>query len=296
MQLPTTGDVADLPESSWTLDQALKDPAVEEPINRWVHRPLAFALIRPLEHLELGITPNRITLLSGAAGLAAAACYYHALEGGELFMLVGAVLLFASVVLDCADGMLARLQGGGSRFGMLLDGFVDAVVGISVWYGVSHTLCGQIHVWWAWPACLLTLPTILVHCAVYDDAKNRYLRVVNPPLSGPRPRPAVGFSERALEKIYQTVYGSIAAGTTRSSPTHVDRDAARRALAGPMRLFRLIGLGSNLVVIYAATLLSAIDPVLTLDAIAVVILLGSNALMLVALLRWKRAWRRVEAA
>ncbi len=296
MQLPTTGEVAGLTQSSWSLDQALKDPAVEEPINRWLHRPIAFTLIRPLEHLELPITPNRITLLSGAAGLAAAACYYHALAGGVLFTLLGAALLLASVVLDCADGMLARLQGGGSRFGMLLDGSVDAVVGVAVWYGVSHTLCGLVHVWWAWPACLLVLPTIVVHCAVYDDAKNRYLGAVHPPVSARRPRPAVGATERALEKIYQTVYGGIAAGTTRGSPAHVDRDAARRELAAPMRLMRFIGLGSNLFVIYSATLLSAIDPRFTLGAIVVAILFGSNALMLVALISWKRAWRRMEAA
>lgn len=296
MQAPTTAGSTSLPGPGWSLERALKDQAVEEPINRWLHRPIAFALIRPLEHLELPITPNRITLLSGALGLAAAASYYHALEGGVVFTLAGAALLFASVVLDCADGMLARLQGSGSRFGMLLDGIVDSVVGVSVWYGVSRTLCGQIHLWWAWPACLLALPTILVHCAIYDDAKNRYLRAAYPPVSRPKQRAAGGGLERMLEKIYETIYGSIAAGTTGGSGTHADAGVARRELARPMRLLRFIGLGSSLVVIYSATLLSAIDPRLTLDAIAAVVLLGSNALMLAALVGWKRAWRRLEAA
>jgi len=292
--LPTTGEVTELelPAQGWTLGQALKDPAVEEPINRWVHRPLAFALIRPLEHLELPVTPNLITLLSGVAGLAAAACYYHALEGGAAFTLAGALLLFASVILDCADGMLARLTGAGSRFGMLLDGFVDSVVGISVWYGVSHTLCGQVHAWWAWPACVLMLPTILVHCALYDDAKNRYLRAVGP-LRAATPRPTSRV-ERALDAVYRTVYGSIAAGTTApSAALGVDRDLARRELALPMRLTAFIGLGSHLVVIYTTTLLSAIEPGLALQVMAAVLLLGLNVLMVAALVGWTRAWHRL---
>jgi phosphatidylglycerophosphate synthase len=291
---PLTGEVPKLsrPTQGWTLAQALKDPAVEEPINRWVHRPIAFSLIRPLEHLELPVTPNLITLLSGVAGLAAAACYYHALEGGTAFTLAGALLLFASVILDCADGMLARLTGGGSRFGMLLDGFVDTVVGISVWYGVSHTLCGQVHAWWAWPACVLILPTILVHCALYDDAKNRYLRAVGPARAA-TPGPT-GRVERALDAVYRTVYGGIAAGTTAPrAAARVDRHLARRELALPMRLTGFIGLGSHLVVIYTTTLLSAIDPGLALEVMAAVILFGSNAVMVFALAGWTRAWRRM---
>lgn len=296
MQGPATGYAAELarPVSTWSLDRALKDPAVEEPINRWFHRRIAFLLIRPLEHLDLPVTPNRITLLSGLAGLTAAACFYHAEAAGAHFMLAGALLLFASVVLDCADGMLARLAGGGSRFGMLLDGFVDTVVGVSVWYGVSHTLCGQIDAWWAWPACLFVLPTILVHCAVYDDIKNRYLEAVH------RPAPAAGEphsrAERALDALYRKVYGGIAAGTTGESAVGgVDRDVARCELALPMRLTSFIGLGSNLFVIYAATLLGAIDPRAALAAITLAITLGSNLVMVVALVSWKRAWWRIRA-
>lgn len=293
----TTGDVADVPcaASGWSLDAALKDPAVEEPINRWVHRRVAFSLIRPLEHLDLRVTPNQITLLSGVAGLAAAACYYHALRGGAVFALAGAILLFSSVIFDCADGMLARLGGGGSRLGMLLDGFVDTLVGVSVWYGVSHTLCGQIQLWWAWPVCVLMLPTILVHCALYDDAKNRFLGAVGP--ARRQAAPPASAVERALDGIYRTVYGGIASGTPRPRALErVDRARARDELQLPMRLMSFIGLGSHLVVIYTATVLSAFDPELALAAMAALILVGANAVMTAALVSWKRAWRRLEDA
>lgn len=287
-------ELAHLPRSgSWNLEQALKDPAVEEPVNRWIHRPIAFSLIRRLEQSDCPITPNQITLLSGVTGVAAAACYYHALDGGVLFTVAGALLLFVSVVLDCADGMLARLRGGGSRLGMLLDGLVDSVVGISVWYGVSHTLCGQVDSSWAWPLCALTLPAIIVHCAVYDDVKNRYLRAVHPVQKVASELPSG--VERLLEVLYRIVYGGIAAGTTAVGALEAaDRELARGELARPMRLASWTGLGSHLVVIYVATLLSVIEPRLALSGIAVAILLASNALTIAALASWKRAWRRIE--
>ncbi len=280
--------------TGWSLGRALKDPAVEEPVNRWVHRPLAFLLIRPLEHVRLGLTPNRITLLSGVAGVAAGASYYHALEGGVAFTLAGAALLFLAVILDCADGMLARLRGETSRFGMLLDGMVDSVVGGSVWWGVSHTLCGQVGGDPSRAVCVLALPTILAHVAIYDSVKNRYLRAVGRDESS---RAASGALERALDALYRAVYGALAAGTSGSDwQGRADPDLARRELEPALRLARWLGLGSHLAVIYLATLLSVVDPRITLAAVTLLIVVGSNVLMLAALVVWRGAWRRIRAA
>lgn len=287
---------ADIPRASpdgagWSLGRALKDAAIEEPVNRWVHRPLAFLLIRPLERVRLGITPNRITLLSGVAGVAAGACYYHALEGGVPFTLAGAALLFVAVILDCADGMLARLRGETSRFG---DGMVDSVVGASVWWGVSHTLCGQVGGDLSRVACLLALPTILAHCAIYDSVKNRYLHAIGREQSA---RAAAGAVERTFDVLYRTVYGALAARTTRDEDVErLHPDAARRELEPALRLARWLGLGSHLAVIYLATQLSVLDPRFTLAAVVLLILVGSNLLMLAALVAWQRAWRRLRAA
>ncbi|MCG8557554.1 MAG: CDP-alcohol phosphatidyltransferase family protein [Proteobacteria bacterium] len=282
--------------SSWTLRKSLKELAVEEPVNRYLHRPLAFALIRPLEHLSLPISPNHITLLSGALGLGAAASCYHVIEGGPGFAVLGALLLFLSVVLDCADGMLARLRGGGSRFGMLLDGFIDLVVGVSIWYALARTSVTYLGGGgWAWPLAVLVLVSIVVHCAFYDQYKERYTRNVTTQVRSPhRGEPTAagargGFVRLAgrLHRLYETIVGSPEAGTLRRPD--VDAAAYRRALARPMALMRWLGLGSNLTVMYVAILLSAWQPMAPWWLGHIVINGAMNAMLIVAVVSWKRA-------
>jgi len=287
--------------SAWSVEQTLKEPAVEEPINRWWHRAIAFQLIRPLEHVHVPITPNQITLLSGVAGMAASYAYYAAFERGVWLTLVGACLLFISVILDCADGMLARLRGGGTRFGMLLDGFVDFIVGIAVWYGVSYTTCNSIDAWWAWPAGILVLPTIVVHVALYDGMKNKFMAVMHPPREHPADDgPSPGRLERLFERLYRSVHGRIqrasGEGNDPSQPFdgEVDRDLFRREMAVPMRLWSWLGLGTHLAIMYVATIGAVLDPRIPFWVATIVITIGSNLLMIVALVTWKRAWRRVQ--
>src|SRR6185295_878864 len=90
----------------------LKSLEVEEPIDVWVHRPIAYLLARAC--FRLPISPDAVTALSIVAGVASAAClvsdFRHHLQ-------VGGLLLFLSAVLDCADGQLARMRGTSSVFG-----------------------------------------------------------------------------------------------------------------------------------------------------------------------------------
>ncbi len=69
------------------------------------------------------ITPNQITLLSAlVAGVASALlCAWPGYTG----LVVAIVVYEASYVLDCADGMLARLRGTQSARGHLLDFLMD---------------------------------------------------------------------------------------------------------------------------------------------------------------------------
>jgi phosphatidylglycerophosphate synthase len=108
------------------LSDVLKSREVEDPVNLWVHRPLAYAFCRLVYRTPM--TPNQITLLAIALGLAAAACW---VEGSPRMMVWGGVLLWSSAIMDGADGILARAKNMQSAFGRAIDGVGDWLVGLS---------------------------------------------------------------------------------------------------------------------------------------------------------------------
>ncbi len=84
-----------------------------------------------------GITPNAVTLLGFAITLAGCAL----LATGR--PLASAMVLLVGTLADALDGQLARLAGGGTRFGAFLDSTVDrladaALLGAAVSLGATH--------------------------------------------------------------------------------------------------------------------------------------------------------------
>jgi len=69
------------------------------------------------------ITPNQVTFLSTV--VAAAACAMLVLLPGYAALVAAAAVFELSFVLDCADGMLARLRKLASPLGHLLDFLMD---------------------------------------------------------------------------------------------------------------------------------------------------------------------------
>jgi phosphatidylglycerophosphate synthase len=108
------------------LAEVIKCRDVEDPINLHVHRPLQLAILRPLARTP--ITPNQVTFLSLCAGLGSAALVVHGTRGS---LLAGAVLLFASAILDGVDGMLARYRRASSELGHAIDGAADYAVNVA---------------------------------------------------------------------------------------------------------------------------------------------------------------------
>ncbi|MFI6326237.1 CDP-alcohol phosphatidyltransferase family protein [Nonomuraea sp. NPDC050556] len=87
-----------------------------------------------------GLTPNQVTLISIALGVAAAACFA---TGERVWMVAGGVLIYFAFVFDCVDGQVARYA---RKFGVLgawldatFDRFKEYVVfaGLAVGYVVS---------------------------------------------------------------------------------------------------------------------------------------------------------------
>jgi phosphatidylglycerophosphate synthase len=104
------------------LDAELGSP-VDTRLDRVFHRRLS----RPLSRLALrwGVSPNAVTVMSLIAGLAAVWCFWNCTPGQAL---VGIALYALAVVLDHADGEVARLGLRESRWGARLDVIVDTAI------------------------------------------------------------------------------------------------------------------------------------------------------------------------
>lgn len=89
--------------------------------------------------LRAGLRPDAITLLSLVVGLAAAASFA---VGPWWAMLLGAVLLQVSLVLDCVDGEVARYTLRFSGFGAWLDAVADRVKELAVYAGLAVGAAG----------------------------------------------------------------------------------------------------------------------------------------------------------
>ena len=99
-------------------------------------RPLVAKVVNPLAArlARVGVTPDMVTVTGTVGAVASAA---GLIGTGHLFWGAFAVTVF--VLLDMLDGALARLRGGGSVFGAVLDSTGDraadaAIFGALIWW------------------------------------------------------------------------------------------------------------------------------------------------------------------
>jgi len=155
--------------------RSLKRPDVEEWADLFIFRPLAFLLVKAI--YRLSFTPNQLSVFSMILGMA----------GGFLFATrgwgsaaAGAVLLFLAVVVDCADGQLARLKKNGTHMGRVVDGSIDYVVGLSVYLGLGFGFMGVgPNPLRGWLIVAAAAVSNIVHSIIFDYYRNRYLAYVH---------------------------------------------------------------------------------------------------------------------
>ncbi|WP_448850873.1 phosphatidylinositol phosphate synthase [Corynebacterium sp. 335C] len=128
------------------------------PIARFVE-PIAIRLNRS------GVSPNVVTV---AGTVAAVGVALWLIPTGHLF--AAAVLMALFTAFDLVDGTMARLRGGGSRFGAVLDASCDRITDGALFAAIA---------WWAWwqvespgPLVGATL-TVLVASQVISYVKAR---------------------------------------------------------------------------------------------------------------------------
>ena len=146
--------------------------AIEDLSNRWLIHPLSERLVRLARALDL--TPNQLSCLGLACGLAAALFYLH--TPGAPFAIGGFLCMAAWHVFDGADGRLARLTGQTSAFGRVIDGLCDHLVFTAIYLALAWTLSAR---GWGLEAFGLALAAGLSHAvqaAGYEARRQRHQR------------------------------------------------------------------------------------------------------------------------
>jgi hypothetical protein len=93
-----------------------------------------------------GWSPNTITIVSLVVGLAAALSFA---VGERWALVVGAVLLQVSIIIDCSDGEVARLTGRYSTVGAWLDAATDRIKEYAAYAGLAWGVWSAgSDIWW----------------------------------------------------------------------------------------------------------------------------------------------------
>ena len=277
----------------------LKSVEVEEPIDMYFHRPVAAGMTSLI--LDLPIRPNHVTyasLLTGWAGsVALYAAAFVANTPRYAYALAG-LLLFASVILDCADGQLARAKGGGTRLGRILDGVVDALVLLPAYALMVLDLARQYGSHWIWLGAFAGF-TSWAQIVIYDKIKSVFLAHTHPGSSDGGESPeaakaeleqvrAEGFSldfvllwlyVRVLLRIQNRFVPGTSPEPETSPESRLAFSARHRAT---MRLVSYLGLGTHMLFVYSAVFLATWWPLST-AVIQVLFGIGFNSLLVVVL-------------
>lgn len=149
----------------------------EEPYNIFFTRPLASVIVDAVAAIRW-ITPNVVTVAGSLIGVLAAV---FIAAGSPNALVLGALMLQLSLVLDMVDGQLARRTGSGSELGRQLDGAGDYVVGIALFIATLIALLSGIEeVAPATGVVLLvcaSFASIALHSLSYDFIKNKFASI-----------------------------------------------------------------------------------------------------------------------
>lgn len=111
-----------------------------------------------------GISANTVTLLSLVVGVIGSVFFYPA---NVWINLIGVVIEYFAVVLDCADGQVARMTDTSSQLGRFLDGFVDTANFFAVYLVIALRMMNETipftGVRWSWGIIIVLLANGYCH-------------------------------------------------------------------------------------------------------------------------------------
>ena len=252
-----------------------KHPDVEEIVDMQVHRPAAAAFAATIYYLP--ITPNQVTYASLAVGWTGSVFLYDAAFThylGSWGYLLAGLFYFASVILDCADGQLARAKGGGTRMGRIVDGLVDAFVVVALYVVLTFDIANRWGAAWGLLAGLAGF-NAWAQIVVYDKVKAIYMsRTAPSDADGTESLEEVGAAYEEIkksgslgEKIGYFIYYKVllqvqekfAPGSAEIDPEKLTPEAIvsfRSTFRDTMRVTTFLGLGTHMMLIYTAIVLA----------------------------------------
>lgn len=268
---------------------------VEELADFYLHRPLARIVGSAL--LPTPVTPDQITILSGAFGVSAGIVLWLGAERPAL-RIAAAVLLFCSVVLDCTDGFVARARQQISRTGVTLDGVADSAVGITVLLAATYLAWRQHPSPLTWVLGLAAVASMGAQCFLFDAAKEHYVTGLGIPYAGSkllladhwiemeRARRERRWADALLRSMFLSYARLVRAlGVDSALPIH---PRTRRQV----RAWALLGLGTHMACLYTAAALSSVWP----DALYVCLILFTTVMnVLLCALIWLGYHRKTHA-
>ncbi|MBU1535703.1 CDP-alcohol phosphatidyltransferase family protein [Myxococcota bacterium] len=158
-----------------------------------ISRPLNFLLLHLVGDVAW-ITPNLVTLL----GFASFLCASWLIAFHPVHLAAISLLLFARLILDDLDGMMARYRGGGSKLGSYLDKTTD-VIGFFLFFSALgyRSAIALNQGWYPW----------IAHVATFSLLTTGYVKWVvhsfEPPESAQPEKPAAtSIPKRPWYKIF----------------------------------------------------------------------------------------------
>ena len=104
-------------------------------VDRNFNRPLGRVVSKFLIHTR--ISPNQVSLLATSVGMFAAWCFAQQTNAESHWMILGAILLQLSAVIDCVDGDIARMLHKETAAGKWLDLGGDQLVHLCLFAGIG---------------------------------------------------------------------------------------------------------------------------------------------------------------
>jgi phosphatidylglycerophosphate synthase len=231
-EIATAGDLRGA--ERWLLAGLVKEN--EGFMSRHVERRLSLAVSRRLA--ATSCTPNAMTLVSVAVGLAGAAFF---LSTRPAFEFAGALLFLLHSILDGCDGELARLKFSESRLGGILDFWGDNVVHSAVFAAIAVAWYRATGESWALPAGAAAIAGTLLSAAF----------VYRTTMTGPREGPLFTHAtsgppsplSRAIDALARRDFIYVVVALSAFGKAHWFLAAA--ALGAPLYLLLLVGLASR---------------------------------------------------
>jgi len=151
---------------------SLKPMPIESIPDLFLFRPIAFILVKLLYYSP--VTPNQVSVSAIIFGISSGLCFSKGAPGS--FALAGMFYGIAHV-LDCVDGMLARIKKNGTPTGRIVDGLADYTIGIAIFTGLgigllkmSVNLPAPI-----WLVILLAAVSTAIQCILVDYYSGQFL-------------------------------------------------------------------------------------------------------------------------